>query len=228
MFTHTPSFMLPSPGRTALARTAKAAACAVACAGLLALAGCDEGDASSVKIALNDSWGGTITASSVVIPSEPGAVQRDTAGATWTNSGGVLMSTGTFADLAKLRVADITFAYYGTSDMPQMVATLPRGPQAKWPGVLSVTDKAKREGAAAALAAMAPRIGSVIKVQITVPKGQQVATAAVVGKGRGLNAAFEKTTATLECPMELALTDGPDLKWTVTWSPEKPAATKAK
>ena len=204
----------------------------VALAGTLSLAaalpGCDESDASSVKIALNDSWGGTITASSVVIPSEPAAVQRDTAGATWTNSGGVVMSTGTFADLAKLRVAEVSFAYGGTSDMPQMVATLPRGPQAKWPGLLSVADKAKRESAAAGLAAMAPRIGSMIRFQITVPKGQQVVTAAVLGKGHGLNAAFEKTNATLDVPMELALADGPDLKWIVTWGPEKPAAAKTK
>lgn len=192
------------------------------------LPGCDEGDASSIKIEMNDTWGGSITASSVVLVPEAAPVQRDAAGAEWKQSGGIVMSTGTFADLAKLRIADITFAYGGTGDMPQVVVTLPRGPGAKWPGALSVTDKGKREGAAAGLAALAPRIGSVLKVQMTVPKGQQVATAAIVGKGKGLNSAFEKTSATLVVPVDLAMAEGPDLKWTITWGPEQPAAAKAK
>ncbi len=212
-----------TPARVAPRRLLRAVACASALAAPLALAGCDESDASSIKIEVNDAWGGTITASSVVLPAEATPAQRDAAGVEWKARGGVVMATGSFADLGKLRVADITFAYGGTSDMPQVVATLPRGPQAKWPGALSVPDKAARDGAAAGLAAMAPRIGSVIKVQVTVPKGQQVATAAVIGKGRGLNAAFEKTSATLEVPVDLALSEGPDLKWTITWAPEKPA-----
>ncbi len=216
-----------APARVATRRLLRAAACAAVLAAPCALCGCDEGDASSIKIEMNDGWGGSITASSVVLVPEAGPVQRDAAGVAWKQSGGVVMSTGTFADLAKLRIADITFAYGGTGDMPQVVATLPRGPAAKWPGALSVADKAKREDAAAGLAAMAPRIGSVLKVQLTVPKGQQVATAAIVGKGRGLNSTFEKTSATLVVPVDLALAEGPDLKWTITWGPEQVVA-KAK
>lgn len=199
--------------------------------GLLAISGCDESDASSLRVALNEKSGGTITASSVVLPAEPGPARRTSAGVNWTHQAGVVMNTGTFEDVSTLRVADIAFARVGgkavggaTGGEGAVVieATLPRGTDAKWPGVLSVTDAAQRESAANAMSTLAPKVGSVVKIIVEVPKGYTIVTAGLIGRGKGLNSSFEQSSATLLVPMDVAVTAAPDLRWTITYAKDAP------
>ncbi len=191
----------------------------------LLLAGCGEEDAASVKIKLNGDLSGTINTSTVSIPASS-PVEGATKGSTWNNRGQIVMASGTFANISNLQVADITFECKGPEPIFMRVS-LPRGPQAKWPGVLGVTDETARQTAAKALVPESKnsQIGAVTSIRIKLPAGFKVIGSAVSGAGRGLSASMEDDTAIITVPVAAAMTAGEPLVWHIT--SEKISAKKA-
>ncbi|MGQ0627852.1 MAG: hypothetical protein ACT4PL_07100 [Phycisphaerales bacterium] len=201
----------------------------------LLLSGCGEEEVSSIRITLKDDLSGTLSSRSVTIPSaaNPPAVEGATQGVTWGARGEVVMATGTFADLSALKIADITFECDGKNPMAARVL-VPRGPQAQWPKLLTVTDRELRERTAAALApeVKRPTAGSVLTIAVKLPPGMRAVTSGVKGLGRGLNATMESTLVTLTVPVEVALGAGQSepnkivtepLSWHFTWEKDTPA-----
>jgi len=200
-------------------------------AALLLLSSCGEEDASSVRVRLNADFSGTISTSSVVIPAAPAAgapgVESVLSGATITSRGELVMSTGTFAALDQLKVADITFEYGGGPKAPFVKVTIPRGSAAQWPKALGIPDEALRIAAAKALVpdAKASNIGSIATLRLTVPDNCKIVSAGVSGRGRGLNTAADELNATITIPMAVARGEfGTEpLVWHITWETVKPA-----
>jgi hypothetical protein len=241
-----------APGHApARSRVATALAVALALGTTLALTGCGEEDATSIKINLtgkdasgNPDFSGEVIASSVVIAAEdpgsgttpgdgPGPVERASSGVTWQTRAALVMSRGTFAKLDQLTLADLRFEPGTTSAGATFLKVIvPRGPQAKWAPLLTTTDEPRRKRAAAALApdAAASPIGATASLVINLPPGFRVVSSGVTGRGRGLAAGMDVRTATLTVPVEVALGGGlstgdapvtEPLIWHITWEREK-------
>ncbi len=185
----------------------------------VALSACGEEDATSIRIQVNDDWTGTILASSVIIPAEAGPAESAVSGATWESRGAIAMAKGTFTDISKLKIADMTFEYGGAGVSRVIRVSLPRGPNAQWPKALTIPSGEQRKAVTTALDPKdeASRLGQVMKIELTVPG--TVVSASIRSKGRGLSSAQEQTIATLLVPVDVALdpADGQPLVWHVTW-----------
>lgn len=183
------------------------------------LTACGEEDATSVRIQVNEDWTGTIIASSIVIPPQPSPAESAADGATWESRGAISMAKGTFADISRLKIADMSFEYGGAGASGFIRVNLPRGPNAQWPKALTIPSGEQRAAVAKALdpKEQASRLGQVMKIELTVPG--TVVSASVKGKGRGLSSAQEQTIATLLVPVDVAMdpADGQPLVWHVTW-----------
>lgn len=203
------------PARRSLASTVLATGLLAATLGLIA--GCDESDASSLRITINPDFSGSLIASSVQAPATPGPAESASGGITWTARGSITMASGAFADLARVELADLKFEYGGAGTSPFLKVTLPRGPKVTWPAALAIPSAETRDAVAKALdpRAAASTVGKSVKIEITVPT--KVVTAGLSGRARGLASAFDEKVATLSVPMEVALADGPALVWHVTW-----------
>lgn len=183
----------------------------------LTLWACDQSDATALKITLKADFSGEVLASSILVKPPEGPVQKAASGATWSTAGAVVVSRGTFADITKLELGGIKFAVGGPGGDPMLRVTLPRGSDAKWPGLFTDTSKDARRAAAGALEPNAknPTIGDTVKIEITIPG--VVVTAGETSKARGVNSSFEESRATLLIPVEAALAPGDPIVWHVTW-----------
>ncbi len=188
----------------------------------LFLTGCSENDASKVALTINADFSGKILASRVIIadtekaaeafPGITGGGVRLAAGAT------VAVTAGTFADLASLRVGEVTFEVAARNSGKMIKVLLPRGKNVRWPAMLTEISDERRIAAADALDpanGKDTKVGKNATFTITVPG--KVLGSAASQRARGLAATSEEVTATLIVPVAFATADGEPLVWHVTW-----------
>lgn len=77
---------------------------------MLLFTGCSESDIVSVRIQLNTDLSGTITTSSLQVPSAGGALERRSSGVNWNNRLNVVIAASAFSNLGELRLEDIQLA----------------------------------------------------------------------------------------------------------------------
>ena len=199
----------------------------------LLLTSCGEEDAAAVRVKLLPDFSGTITTSSVIVGSVGagptggsaggGGIEQATSGVRWDSRGQLAMASGAFKALNELKVGDMSFARREGERF--ILVTIPRGKDAKWPGLLGVVDEAARANAVKALAPDAREtvLGAIMSVRVTLPPGSTVVSSAVTPTGRGLAASVDGGTAILVIPMKIALAKGVagepgSLEWHITWT----------
>jgi len=194
---------------------------AVLFAAVLVMPGCDESDASNVRIKVNADFSGEIRATRMVIPDEAAATQAAGNGVSWTAAAQVVTSAGTFAKLSDVRIEDMTFSAGRTnSGMSYLRVTLPRGGKAAWPAALTAPDADKRRETNNAIFPRDrdSRLGSVIAVRLELP-ADPISQGFTPQIG-GVTVAIEKRTVTMSIPVAVAMRNGPEIVWDMTWRDE--------
>ena len=187
-------------------------------ASLLALPACDETDAVAVRVRLRDDLSGTIRTSGLALPGGDGPLQQSSEGAVWGSRVEMLCATGTFVDVSKLRVADITFgAGSGGQGIGFAQVTIPRGPDVRWPRAFVPLSSDERKSAAGALdpTGKSDAVGATLKIEVELPSA--VVGNGVLGKPRGTKASAEGAVATLVVPIDTMSTPGDPVVWHLTW-----------
>lgn len=183
-----------------------------------ALAGCDETDVVSIRIHLRDDLAGTVTTSALAQPTVEGAIQSQSQGAAWDSRVDVACAAGRFESLSALKLADLAF-HAGEADegLCFLKLALPRGEKALWPRALVPLSSDERSRASSAIdpSGKTKNVGSVIKIEIELPK--PVVSSGLTGKTRGTKATHEGAVATLVVPLDTALSDGESIVWHLTW-----------
>ncbi|MBX9736364.1 MAG: hypothetical protein K2X32_05510 [Phycisphaerales bacterium] len=198
------------------------------------ISGCDEADATSIRIDLNADGSGTLIASGIMTPTEPRPVESATTGGaiTWTGRAGVVVSKASFKSLADVSLAGITFEPAGGrpstlgKGMGPMVmrVTLPRGKQAQWSGLLAGASDAARQQARNMIAENPETsdLGGSLKLTINAPG--KVLGSGVSLRARGVSASRSESQAVLQIPSDLASQEGDPIVWHVSWEPTPVAA----
>ncbi len=188
--------------------------------------GCSENDASAVTLMIKPDFSGTIRASRVIVAEQGQAAEAFAGitggGVTFTAGASVAVTTGTFSDLAALRIGEVSFEAPGRGPMGgagnMIKVRIPRGPSVRWPAMLSEPSDERRAAASAALdpaGAADSKVGRNATFVITVPG--KVLGSAASQRARGLAATSDDATATLVVPMSFATAEGEPLIWHVTW-----------
>ncbi len=228
--------MLAGPIINARSASRRCVPLAVALGVMLAcISGCDEADATSIRIDLNADGSGTLIASGIVTPSELRPVEAATTGGSiaWTGRAGVVVSKATFKTLGDVSLAGITFEPAGGrpsalgKGMGPMVmrVTLPRGKQAAWSGMLAGASDAARQQARDMIAEnpQTSDLGGSIKLTINAPG--KVLGSGVSLRARGVSASRSESQAVLQIPSDLASQEGDPIVWHVSWEPTTTPAT---
>ena len=192
-----------------------AAALALAC---LLVSACDETDAVAVRVKLKDDLSGSVRTSGLALPAGEGAIQQASEGAEWGSRVQMICATGTFADVTKLKVADIGFnAGTGGQGIGFAQVSIPRGPGVRWPGAFVPLSAEERKSVASALdpTGRSEAVGATIKIEVELPSA--VVGNGVIGKVRGTKTTTEGPVATLVIPVESMTTEGDPLVWHLTW-----------
>jgi len=184
-----------------------------------ALVACDESDAVAVRVTVQPDFSGTVSTSVLAVPASAGPVEGACTGASWTNRAELSCSTGTFARLDRLGVADIAFAHGVTPEgIGYLRVTLPRGEGARWPDVLLMTDAERRGAAAAALdpTGRFDRLGESLKLAVELPA--QVATEGFTPNVAQIDSSVDGRSAEMVVKLDAALSEGEPILWTLTWN----------
>ncbi len=184
----------------------------------LLLAACDETDVVAVRVKVRDDLSGTVRTSGLSLPGADGPVQKASDGATWGSRVDIECATGTFVDLSKLKIADITFGGgEGGQGIGFVRVVLPRGPDARWPKtfVPLTPDERKSVSGAVDPTGKSEAVGATLKIEIELPSA--IVGNGVVGKTRGTKATAEGSIATLIVPLETMTTPGDAITWHLTW-----------
>jgi hypothetical protein len=179
---------------------------------------CDETDAVAVRVRLKDDLSGSVRTSGLALPAGEGAIQQASEGAEWGSRVQMICATGTFADVTKLKVADIGFnAGTGGQGIGFAQVSIPRGPGVRWPGAFVPLSAEERKSVASALdpTGRSEAVGATIKIEVELPSA--VVGNGVIGKVRGTKTTTEGPVATLVIPVESMTTEGDPLVWHLTW-----------
>ncbi len=185
---------------------------------VVSLGGCDETDLVAIRIRLREDLGGTVTTSALAQPTADGAIQAQSHGAAWESRVDVACAAGRFDKLSDLKLADLSFIAGEAGDGLYFIkVVLPRGENAQWPRALVPLSTEERTRASSAIdpSGKSKSIGSVIKLEIELPRA--VVSSGLTGKTRGTKATSEAEVATLVIPLETAMTAGESMTWHLTW-----------
>ncbi len=195
---------------------------------LLALSGCDESDAASVRVRLDAvprdaAPKGQIAISTLSAPAAPTAAEQLTSGAglSWSGRAAVILSRGQFDDLTKLNIGEVTFNLLRTPTQSILEVNLPRGAGVKWPGLLAVGDTGEMGKARAVMLPDDPdsKLGKIVKIVVEAPAKVTGTDSSVAA--RGLSASSDQKEATLVVPIAEALKEGDPIRWTIKWDTAK-------
>jgi len=187
----------------------------------LAPQGCEEADAVSIRLRLNEDFSGTLTTSTLERPVRVSPLEQNSAGLTWGDHVNLVCSAGAFDAVGEIRLDEIKFESRIQDDgLNYLKITLPRGPKMSWPRSLVPDNIGNEEQRKALARTIDPSgrirdIGSLIKFEIQLPSG--VVAHGVNTRARRLKENASKNTASLVVPMDLALTTGRDIVWHLTW-----------
>ena len=198
----------------------------------VSIAGCDDTDVISLRLALADDGSGTVTVNSVQVPEAPGPVERGTSGATWSQRVNLVAASGSFEDLSSLRVEDIAFERGHSGENAGYVqVTLPLGAEAQWPDLLVAAESDQLDAASATVDPTGKvKLGKAFKIVLALP-GRVVAQGtrpetrqakmkiidAVPADGDDPDA-HENRVATLVVPLGMVRAATGTLTWHVIWS----------
>jgi hypothetical protein len=185
---------------------------------LVLASACDEDNAISVRLRLQEDLSGTVITSALAQPVGPGAVEAATAGATFDRQVELRGAKGKFGALEGLRVGDVTFsAGASESGLRWARVEIPTGEAATWPALFVPLDEAARRSAADAfeVASKARDVGTTFKIEIELPSS--VVSLGATGKVRGTKSSADGRIATLVVPIQAAKLGKEPLVWQLTW-----------
>jgi hypothetical protein len=180
------------------------------------LAGCSEAAIVALRVQLEPDLSGTIAASSLHVPDQPGPFEAGAAGVRWQERAALACARGAFAALGELRLADLAFAAGSTATgLRYLQVTVPRGAAAGWPRLLLPADSER----ASVDRTVDPRgeLGrpaSRITIEIDLP-GPAVSHG-VRPAGRGVTSGISGRRVSLSLS-SASLASGEPLIWQVTW-----------
>jgi hypothetical protein len=180
---------------------------------ILALASCGDAGVATIRIQLNsDQKTGTVTTSSLLVSEQPGPIENQTTGVTWTDRTNLSCSGGTFASFDGLKISDIEFKQSG-----QLVrVTLPRGKDAKWPAAFTPV-KADRAKVGKTFDPRDQLANATTHLSIEIDFTQTVVSSDVDPPARGLTADKPRDRrATLIIPVDRAVGEGEPFTWHVS------------
>ena len=184
----------------------------------LLLGACDETDVVAVRVQVREDMSGTVRTSGLLIPASDGPVQQATEGATWDSRVELVCATGTFDDLAKLKIADITFGSgQGGEGIGFARVVIPRGPDVRWPKTFVPLTSEERKEVAGAIdpTGKSDSVGATLKIELELPSA--VIGNGLIGKIRGTKTTADGSLATLVVPLDAMTTAGDPLTWHLTW-----------
>ncbi len=190
----------------------------VALLALTLVTACDEDNAVSVRLRLQEDMSGTILASALAVPTAPGAVEAAAVGATFERQVELRGTKGRFTALDGLAVADVKFSGGASeSGLRWVRIEVPTGPAAQWPDVFVPLQEPERRSAAEAFEASGSGrdVGRTFKVEIELP-GPVISNGAS-GKLRGTKNTSDGRIATLVIPIDAARAGRDTLVWQITW-----------
>lgn len=183
-----------------------------------ALTGCDDSDAASLRLRLTSPSSGEMAVSVLSSPEQATAAEGALSGAgvAWQARASVTLARGTFSDVGTLKFQEVAFAR-PIPGANRVEVTLPRGAGMKWPLLLAGATADERARAAAVMtpAGETTKLGKVVKFVVEVPG--KVYNSSVSREMRGLKPDMDGATATLIVPVDTALQDGPEIRWTIEW-----------
>lgn len=186
---------------------------------VMSVTGCDAEDLSSVKLTLAADGSGTVRVTTLEAPTAAAGAETHSAGIAWKSRARVVTSSGSFASLSALRVADVRFLGSGRF----LSINVPLSPERGWAKVLAPADDAERRRVRDALGSPeAKGVATRVKLEVKLPG--KIVSAGVhpvlpsvkvtVNKAKGI--------ATLVLPTDLEAKDHSELAWHLTWSAPAP------
>jgi hypothetical protein len=183
-----------------------------------AATGCDESDATSIRIRLKNDFSGTLVASAIAAPGDTGSLEKSIQGAALKDRIQMNAVSGSFDHLSKLAFEDVAFVADRSADgVSHVKATLRRGAQSRWARAIVPLPAAERKrlGPIFDTSGDGRDIGAKVKLQIDLPS--RVIAHGIDPIIAGVKEDAEGTRATLIVPVDAALADGPDVVWLVSW-----------
>jgi hypothetical protein len=185
--------------------------------GAMLPAGCGDSAVAAIRLDLQPDFSGSITASSLLVPEEPGPTEALCTGAQWQERATLYCAHGQFQSVSELAVADIRFEGGTTpAGFSYLKVTLPRGEAARW---LAAMAPAKAERAAVERA-FDPRRelgGASEQVAVEVDVPGPIVSNGVTPHARGVATDHTSRRAQLLVPVDRALEQGEPWVWLVTW-----------
>lgn len=184
----------------------------------LFLAGCDENNAISIRLRVQEDMSGVVMTSALSQPSGSGAVESAAVGATFDREFALRGSKGKFAALDGLAVGDVKFSAGASETGLRWVRVeLPTGADARWPGLFVPLTEPERRAAAEAfeLSREARDVGKMFRIEIELP-GAIVSNGAA-GKVRGMKNESDGRLASLTVPIEASRAGTEPIVWQLTW-----------
>ena len=185
------------------------------CLSLLSLLGCGSSESAvSIYLKLEANLSGTLATTGLLDSGSVGPVEGASAGVDWKDSVQLVFDAGEFSDVNALALADIEFSARNTGDgLSWLRVVVPLGPDARWPGVLTVTDPKRRQELTNMMGTAA--VGSSFHLIVRTPT--PVLTVRQQFPMAGVTANHEEHRAELDIPLEALAWEGDDLVWHVTW-----------
>jgi hypothetical protein len=185
---------------------------------LACLSACDEDNAVSVRLRVQENLSGTILTSALAQPTGAGAVETAATGASFDRQVELRGAKGRFASLDGLAIGDVRFSGGASeSGLRWVRVEVPTGPEAKWPKLFVPLDEAERRSAAEAfeVSGAARDVGKSFKIEIELPA--TVISNGASGKVRGTKNTSDGKTAVLVLPIDAAVAGRVPLVWQITW-----------
>ena len=193
------------------------------CLSLFLLAGCEEEDIVSLRIRVAADLSGSLTTSGLALPATAGAVESAGNGIAWIDRANVITASGSFKDLSEVQVGEIRFHYQHDGELNVLEVNLPRGEDVAWvrafvPAVLD--DPARRSSMSRSLdpEGQAKRLGTTVKLVLELPA--DIVASGINPRARRLKQETDHGHAELIVPVEVALGEGPPIRWHLTWEGE--------
>ncbi|MBI3845605.1 MAG: hypothetical protein HY292_13300 [Planctomycetes bacterium] len=184
---------------------------------VLGISACDANDLVSLRIRLKDDFSGTVVTSSLATPLA-GPVDQASRGVAWKDRLAVIGTAGSFDDVSKLAIDDVTFASGKTPDGTSYLSiTLPFGPASRWARTLVPMTSEERTRIAPIFdpTGEVKTLAAKIKFEIELPAAPTAH--GVSPPVTGVKEEVEDNKATLLVPVDAVLGTSRTMTWQLTW-----------
>ncbi len=112
---------------------------------VILLTGCNADNLGSLHLRVEDDLAAEVLVLRVEVAPDAVSSLGETEGAAWIASARVTSTGGRIEDLNNFQFGGITFDAHVSGVHRAIAVTIPRGPEATWPGLLTIADPAVRE-----------------------------------------------------------------------------------